>query len=522
MDETDAALEKAWASTCKVLFGEELGQLSQYKAWLSELVDLPVVRKSTLSGKDVIYSTKDYSPKAKSMGLEEVDLNKKFQPLSINQVKDIESITAAIQDRVYYTGSMVLGNSKYVKGCSNINDSFYMQSTTLSGNDKYMAYCTLARLDSYGFGGNAFSQCEFCLKCHELTRVKRSFELWMSQDSADCYYSHGLKNCTSCMFSFNLQNKRFCIGNVELSPEKYKENRAKLLSEMVETAKRDRRLPSLIEIVGKAKAVAPKITLANAMPSAPLDKSRIETAFASTIQIILGKKPTKGIDAYGAWLVKHTRGFDRCKSALSGKEIFLAHYGNYCDLPKDRLLTLEEAKQSGQAVRLLPGDLEGLSLKTAGTKIGKIAFFNSDIADGNNLNDIECTINIDAVNCYRAVCSVYSKFAAYSFWPRTCEHVFGCDTVFDSSFCVNCYRSVKLTRCLEMDSCNGCSDSLFCHNCENLQNCMFCFNTKNKSYAIGNVEVGREAYLQVKKVVVEQLASQLEKNNKLSFDIFAI
>ncbi|MCX6769635.1 MAG: hypothetical protein NT051_03065 [Candidatus Micrarchaeota archaeon] len=183
MDETDAALEKAWQSTCRVLFGEELGALPLYSAWLSELVDLPVVRKSTLSGKDVAYSTKDYSPKSKSMGLDEVDFNKKFPPLSINQIKDVESIIAAIQDRVYYTGSMVLGNSKFVKNCSNINDSFYMQSATLSGNDKYMAYCTLARLDSYGFGGNAFSQCEFCLKCHELTRVKRSFELWMSQDS---------------------------------------------------------------------------------------------------------------------------------------------------------------------------------------------------------------------------------------------------------------------------------------------------------------------------------------------------
>ncbi|MCX6771910.1 MAG: hypothetical protein NTX79_07695 [Candidatus Micrarchaeota archaeon] len=522
MDETDAALEKAWASTCRVLFGEELGALPQYHAWLSDLVDLPIVRKSALSGKDVIYSTNDYPKAAKPISLDEVDLNRKFPPLSINQVKDIESIVAAIQDRTYYAGSMVLGNSKFVKGCSNINDSFYMQSTTLSGNDKYMAYCTLARLDSYGFGGNAFSQCEFCLKCHELTRVKRSFELWMSQDSADCYYSHGLKNCTSCMFSFNIQNKRFCIGNVELSPEKYKEIRAKLLSEMVGAAKRDRRLPSLIEIVGKAKAVAPKITLANAAPCAPLDKSKIEAAFASTMQIIFGKRPSKGIDAYGAWLVKHTRGFDRCKSASSGKEIYLAHYGNYCDLPKDRLLTLEEAKQSGQSAKLLQSDLEGFGLANAGAKLSKIAFFNSDISDGNNMNDIECTINIDAVNCYCSVCSVYSKFAAYSFWPRTCEHVFGCDTVFDSSFCVDCYRGVKLTRCLEMDSCNACSDCLYCHNCENMQNCMFCFNAKNKSYAVGNAEMGREAYLQAKKRVVEQLAGELDKDCKLGFDIFAL
>ncbi len=522
MDETQSALEKAWASTCRVLFGEELGSLQLYGKWLAELVDMPSARKSSVSGKEVIYSSRDYSAKAKSISLDEVDVNRKFPPLDINQVKDIDSIVQAIQDRVYYTGNMILGNSKYVEKSSNINDSFYVYSTTLSGNDKYMAYCTLARLDSYGFGGNAFSQCEFCLKCHELTRVKRSFELWMSQDSADCYYSHGLKSCTGCIFCFNLQNRKNSIGNLELAPDKFKELKAKLVAEMAAELKKARRLPSLLEIVSQAgKPSVPKI-LPMASPQQPQDKSKIELAFSQTMNIILGRKPSKGIDAYGDWLVRHTRGFDRCKSAASGKEVYLAHYGNYTDLPRDRLLTIEEAKAFGQSAKLPAAELEGMTLKSAGPRMGKIAFFNSDIADGQNVNDMECTINIDAVNCYRAVCSVYSKYVAYSFWPRSSEHVFGCDTVFDSAFCVNCYQSVNLKRCLEMDSCSTCSDCLYCHNCENMQNCMFCFNTKNKKYAIGNVEVGPEAYARAKAVVVGQLAAQLDKSGRTSRDIFSL
>jgi len=74
MDETHSALEKAWASTCKVLFGEEVGSLPQYERWLSELVDMPVARKSALSGKEVIFSTKNYSEKSEAISLEEVDL----------------------------------------------------------------------------------------------------------------------------------------------------------------------------------------------------------------------------------------------------------------------------------------------------------------------------------------------------------------------------------------------------------------------------------------------------------------
>ncbi len=522
MTEINPELDKNWKDTCRILFGAEIGSYTEYTKWLAELVDPPLVKKSTLSGKEVIYSTQDYSKNAKSLSLEEVDLGKKFEPLNINQIKDIDSIIEAIQDRVYYTGNMILGNSKYIEKSSNINDSFHVLNSTVCGNSKYLAYCTLARLDTCGFGGNAFSQCDYCLKCHELTRVKRSFELWMSQDCSDSYYSHGLKNCSNSFFSFNLENKRYVIGNLELAPDKFREIKTKLLAEMVDEVKKAKRLPSLVEIVAKCekKVAIPVISIAT--NSKPTDKSKIEEAFAQTMNIILKKRPSKTIDAYADWLSNHTRGLEKCKSAASGKEIFLAHYGNYSDLPKNRLLTLEEAKAIGSNVRLSTEDVEELSLKNAQSKIGKNAFFNSDIQDGQNMNDIECTITIDAVICYRAVCSVYSKYCAYSFWPRSSQHLFGCDSVFDSGFCINCYHSVNLQRCLEMDSCSSCSDSYFCHNCENLQDSMFCFNVKNKKYAIGNVELGRENYLKIKEKILEQLSGELEKSCTIRWDVFSL
>ena len=522
MGELQAALERAWASTCKVLFGEEAGSMRQYEKWLAELVDPAVVRKSCISGKDVIYSTAHYSESAASINLDEVDFNRKYPPLSINQVKDIDSIISAIKDRAYYSGNVVLGNSKYVEKSANISDSFYIYNTTLSSNDKYMAYCTQCRLDSYGFGGNAISESEFCLKCHELTRVKRCFEAWMTQDSANCYYSHGLKDCTDCMFSFNLRSKRFAIGNLELPPDKYKGIKAKLLSEMLSDLKRDKRLPSLIEIAARCgKPSAPKIPPA-ALHTEPLDKGRIEDAFSRTMALLFGKKPIGGIDFYRDWLVRNTRGIDIGKSASSGRRLYIAQYGNYSDLPRDRLLGLDEAQALGASARLEMADAEGLTLASAHAKIGKIAFFNTEINDGQNSNDIECAVLIDAVNCYRTVCSAYSKQCAYSFWPQKSESIFGCDIMFWCSFCVKCYNSVNLKRCLEMDSCSTCADCLFCHNCENLQNCMFCFNTKNKRYAIGNVEVGPEAYARAKKTVLEQLSVELEKTGKISRSIFSL
>ncbi|MFA6531017.1 MAG: hypothetical protein WCT31_04760, partial [Candidatus Micrarchaeia archaeon] len=83
--------------------------------------------------------------------------------------------------------------------------------------------------------------------------------------------------------------------------------------------------------------------------------------------------------------------------------------------------------------------------------------------------------------------------------------------VFDSEFSMKCYDSVKLTRCFEVDGGRGCSDTYFSHNVEGLQNCAFCFNAKSKQYSVGNSEVGRERFMEVKKMVQEWVLEELEK-----------
>ena len=49
---------------------------------------------------------------------------------------------------------------------------------------------------------------------------------------------------------------------------------------------------------------------------------------------------------------------------------------------------------------------------------------------------------------------------------------------------------------------------------------MFCFNIRNKKYAIGNVEVGREKYMQIKKILLAQLNEELSKKNEVSLSIY--
>lgn len=49
---------------------------------------------------------------------------------------------------------------------------------------------------------------------------------------------------------------------------------------------------------------------------------------------------------------------------------------------------------------------------------------------------------------------------------------------------------------------------------------MFCFNAKNLTYAIGNVELPKEDYLKIKKRVLDEIITALERDAKCGLDVF--
>jgi hypothetical protein len=345
----------------------------------------------------------------------------------------------------------------------------------------------------------------------------------MSQNCSDSYYSFGLENCANCLFSFNIQNARNAIGNLKIETGKYAVLKDKLLSELVQELKRNKRLPSLLEIVEKCKAEKPAFPVppADTKRAEPRDTRAVETAFSQTTAMLFGRK-LEGVDSYAAWLKKHTRIPEKCLSAASGKTLFMPPYASYPLLPKTRLLGLDEARAYGPTVHLDVADVEELNLSNAYKKLGKLAFFNIEFLEGSNLNLAECAISVDSANCYRSSVTEYSKNCAYSFWPRNCQNLFGCDSPFDSNSCINCYSCTTLTRCFEIDCCGYCSDAYFCHNCEGVYDAMFCFNIKNRRFAIGNSVFQPDKYNKIKASLVGQIADELEKNKSLKWDIYNV
>jgi len=522
MSETLEILDKRWRNCCKVLFRQDIGPLSDYLPWLEGLIEPNTIRKSSVSGKEVAYAIKGYHPKSKWISFDEIDYGKNAKPLDINDIKDIDSLLAAVSERAYYAGNIILGNSGNLERSSSISDSFYMYNTSMLGDCKYCANCSRGRLCYDSFGTYGPGESEFCIRCTQTYRDKRCFEVWVTQNSSDCYYAYNINGCTDCMFCFNAKNKRHAIGNLELEKGKYLKIKEKLLAEMADELKRKKKLPSLIDIVAKCEYEKPVVGDVAEPKDDRTGKPAVEIAFQKTTKLLFGKA-LSGIDKYGPWLNRNCNEIFERRSVASNKRILSSPICiSLIDIPPERALTTAEALELGRSRRITEKQADEFSLARAHEAIGEIAFFNMEFSEGTNTHITDCTTYIENTYCYRSAAMVYSKYCGYAFYPRSCEHVFGGDQFFDTSFSINCYYSVKLTRCFEMDSCRSCSDCYFCHNCENLTDSMFCFNVKSKRYAIGNFEVGREKYMEIKGMLMKEIAARLEKDKNLGIDIYNV
>ncbi|MFA6327859.1 MAG: hypothetical protein WCY41_00240 [Candidatus Micrarchaeia archaeon] len=515
-------LQKGWDGTCRAVFGEEVGALHEFEAWLSSGGWNPKAARSSVSGKEIYFGV-DCCPKgAKNVGFDEVGTGKKFEPLSINGIKDMDSLIEAVQERAQYAGSVMLGNCSNVEKSSNISDSHYILGCDGCGDSKCLAHTRFARLCESVFGSDAPGESSFCIKCNDTYRAVRSFELWRGGTSSDCYYAYNLDDCADCMFCFQLKGKRHHIGNLELPKAKYLEIKRKLVAEMAQALGEKKRLPSLAEIAGNC----PKPDVKGALfgvgrKRMEENKARIEEAFSDVSGMLLGKK-LAGMDGYGEWLEAHTRKIEEGKSAFSGERVLIMDYARQLDLPKGRLATYHEAYAWGETAKISEEEAGRITLGNAHAIIGNIAYFSTEHYLGVNRNIIECPVVGNCTDCYRLSPSVLTKSSAFCFWPRSSERCFGCSVVFDSGFCMDCYHSVKLQRCFECDSCRSSSDCYFCHNAENCHDCLFCFNVKNLRYAVGNVEVGKEEYARVKRLVLAEIGARLEKDKKLGLSIYSI
>ncbi|MFH1448476.1 MAG: hypothetical protein ABIG39_06440 [Candidatus Micrarchaeota archaeon] len=511
-------VDSAFQRTFKMLLGKGDGEvrLENFREYLTEYFRPVSKKKSWISGKDITLLTDEHCGEAKFISQDEI-IEGEFKPLNINEIKDIDSLLNAIDDRVLYTGNRVLGESGFVNDVDVCMDSFYVVGSTNIKQSKYIAYSWMVRDSEYVFGSSTSGKARHMIKTVSYNST-RCFEAYYVADTSDTYFSYNCLGCTHNMFSLNQRGARYVIGNLPLEKDRYFRIRNKLLEEIREKLVKDKKLPNIFNLPGRTEA-PPEINVKERTDEQRMD--RIDKAFNTAGRITLGAN-LGPITRFEKWLSKHTATVGRRKTPF-GRETYppFSSFPFMRGIHESRFVTNEEALELGK-LRIDLSETEELNLSVILKKIEKIAYYSPEIIAGGCQNVIGSPLSENSVNIYKVVDSNFGKNSGISGQVFNSEYVFGSFWIIDCGFCLNCYHSANLVKCFEMDGCSNCRDSMFCHNCENLSNCMFCFNAKNKRYAIGNVEFGREKYMQLRNRVLGWMVSQLEKEGCLGPDIYCM
>jgi hypothetical protein len=516
-NETYERLNKAWKDTCNIIFGEEIGELKEYEDWLKQGMDPIYEKKSAFSGKPVFVAIPYYCENSKFIALKEIEQLKNPAPLNINEIKDIDSIIQALQERFYYSGDIILANSQNVSKSSNIFNSFYVLNSNFIFDSENVAYSSNVRWGKYIFGTNNTIECSFGIRDLESYKNARCFETWDCYFNSDCYFSFGIEWSQNVLFSFNVKNKRNVIGNLELEKGKYLLLKEKILNEIKDELISKKKFPALTELISKNKK--PKVSINIEETQDEQNFEPIEKGFRQTTKIVLRKELTD-INKYEKWLMQYVHPIETLKSAVSDKIVYYGYSGMKWALPRDKIVKDKESRKLGEILKLEKEDIE--SLESIKNNLWKIAFFRTEARVGNNKNLIKVPLANSSLNCYNGGMYAFSQNCAFCFWPRNSEYIFGSNTTFSSNFCINTYYSFKLSRCFEVDCSSNCSDLYFSHNCENVHESFFCFNSKNLSHAIGNYQFQKEKYKDLKNSLLEQISSELEKKKTLKWSIYNI
>ncbi|MDO8553823.1 MAG: hypothetical protein Q7S22_03380 [Candidatus Micrarchaeota archaeon] len=245
-------INKSWKNTCRVLLGDDVGNLMEFRDYLKRYTEPIITRKSHLSNKDITISSERVPKDANVIAYDEMEEYAKRMsklPFDINKIKDIDSILEIVSERAYYAGNVVLGNSSNVILSHRCINTHYALECQDVYEGKYVAFTTSIRNPENSFGCCLGGDIQFCIKILDPYKTTRCMELFHCNVATDCYYSASLEDCTNSMFSFNQRSKNYIIGNVSLNKEKYAELKKKLVAEIAEYMKKNKSAPSIIDII---------------------------------------------------------------------------------------------------------------------------------------------------------------------------------------------------------------------------------------------------------------------------------
>jgi len=498
--------------TCQILFGQEIGELDEFAKYLSETNWPYVMGKSCVSGKTVLLSGPYYQKSARFASQEEIHALK-FTPVSINDIKDVDSLFSAASENAVYCGNKVFGKNLSIELADNIVDCVDVHNSHDIYQSKYVAYCSVGRYAESIYGVNNFQFARNSMRCHIcfLKGAQRCFETYLTSGISDSYYTMNCSSCSDLMFSFNLRNKSCCIGNLQLTRERYASLKQKLASEMAEKLKKDKRLFSLADMMKGTSG---------AEEERKMISPETEHALSAALQVVL-QREHKNTARFAPWLEKRTV---KVRRTAGAGEISILKYETPTlkGIASGKLASLEKALQSASSCIEINGE-EMPALEEVAKRIASKALVTLEMVEGNNLAMRQTPVMYNSTNNEGLWFSLHSKHSGLSSIVTDSEYCFGgYIRILECQFCVSCNNITKCSGCFECDSCFSCRNCFFCHNCENVEEGILCFNLKGARYAILNQSVSKEEYARVKKMLLGYINGELGKKGKLERSIFSL
>jgi len=504
----------AFKSFSRVLFGQEIGSLEEFAPYLQELMSPYRIERSHVSGKPVLLSHPYYPKNVKFVSQDEVS-QLKFPPLSINEIKDIDSLLSAVKERQIYCGNKQFGtchNSELIDNCIDCSDVYFGDNVV---EVKKSAFVSYFRESEHMFGVWGIPESSFCMRCCEGIRATRCFESYYVSNVSDMFYAFNCVGCSDCMFAFNLKGKHNAIGNLELPKDHYATLKQKLLSEIAGELKSKKRIFSILELVQ-----AQNEETETPFPESPV-LPKVEAAFRSTSRLVLGEE-LQNVRSYENWLLERALRVRKVKGAHGSGVNRIERIPIIEKIPASRIVNSEEAKQAGEK-KISIGAAELPSLSEIKKRASSVAYFCDEFSNGIKENCLQVPMTFTGSNMQKVADCTDSKLSGFASAVVKSEHIFGGGVrMLRSQFCLNCYNCVKTSGCLEVDCSYSTRNSYLCHNCENMQDSLLCFNAKNMQYAVGNTVVGKEQFLRIKKMLLGKIAKDLKEKRRTELSIFSL
>lgn len=245
-------LNDAWKSTCKTVFGQEIGELQPYEAYLKEAVMGRQVA-SAFSKKPLFISSGEYAPSCRFFDYEteRERLEPLNAPFDLNRAKDIDSLLEQIGERMVYGANKVQGRSENVHGSDMVVDSINVHDSAIISKCKNIKCGYIVRESENVFGGASFGFGANVIRSSYSKSLSRVFECSFSDYLSDSLFCYNTFNSSDCMFTFNSRNRRHMIANIQLDGDKYHELKAGLVGQIIDELERKGRLNfSIVGLLG--------------------------------------------------------------------------------------------------------------------------------------------------------------------------------------------------------------------------------------------------------------------------------